>query len=189
MRFGLQLTHHDFDYVERRGGAPLFSHMRGVAGRARYREEAVRRAERLYVASAAGGAGADNTRIAGMGLLVIQRATLAAEDLGGLLWALDGEDPWSRLTSTKVDQLDSVFQSVLTEPEKVLRHFRLPTPVAVDDEPGVHTAQRAAIKRLTELHSLFWGYQLGVVARLWLRYKDLAKSTMHGYPSSPPSTS
>jgi hypothetical protein len=45
MQIGVSVSHHDHDYVERRGGHVFFSHLRGAPARACDREAALRRAE------------------------------------------------------------------------------------------------------------------------------------------------
>src|SRR5450755_2898996 len=55
------------------------SHLRGAPARGRYREEALQRAERLHNQAIANDDGPE--RICGAGLIVLQQAVLAVEDL------------------------------------------------------------------------------------------------------------
>src|SRR5204863_7956305 len=100
-------------YIERRGGMPFYSHLRGGAARGSFREDAVARAFELYEQGKA--EMRSEAELGGRALLVLQRALLAAEDVGGLLHALSGPDPWARLVSTKLPQLDSAFEQVLSD--------------------------------------------------------------------------
>lgn len=176
----LVYTHHDHDYVERRGGPLLYTHMRGAEGRGRYRRVALERSDAMYTtALAEEGA---SMRVGGLALLVLQRAMLAAEDLGGLLHALLGEPPaFERLTSVSYDALDKVFLDVRDRPERILKPFILPTREVLEDE-DMTAAEVAAAMRLVALTRSRWLQMLQRVTQLWLDQRVVAKATMHGIP-------
>lgn len=117
-KLAVRLAHHDHEYVEDRGGWALLTHLRGAASRARYRTEAIDRAFDRFVEAEDGGRA--NPKIGGLALLVLQRALLAAEDLGGLLYAFRGSDPWARLVSARVPDLDAAFEAAFRDPELAL---------------------------------------------------------------------
>ena len=176
----LVYTHHDHDYVERRGGPLLYTHMRGALGRGRYRRVALERADAMYRAALAD-EGA-SVRVGGLGLLVLQRAMLAAEDLGGLLHALLGTPPsFERLTSVSYDELDKFYLDVRDRPARVLEPFILPTLEVLEDE-DMTTAEVEAAMRLVALTRSRWLQMLQRVAQLWLGQRVVAKATMHGIP-------
>ena len=64
-----------------------------------FRRDAIHRAERLYDERLAGGAREEE--MSGLGLLVLQRAMFAVEDLGGLLHAFTDPPSWSGLMAPK----------------------------------------------------------------------------------------
>jgi hypothetical protein len=192
VQFGVSIEHHDHGYIERRGGHAFFSHLRGAPGRARYREEALRRAEAMHGDAVADGAPAE--RVCGAGLIVLQRAALAAEDLASLLHAVADEDPaaalattsdagkavWERLTSVKIPDQRKVFLDIAHGPSVGLRAFRLPTDDVLAEEGFAADAMDAG-RRLRDLTAARWMSMLHRVAVFWLRYGDIAKSTMHGF--------
>lgn len=75
------------------GGAVLYAHLRAVLSITDFRRDAIRRAERLYGEHVA--AGVSEEEVSGLGLLVLQRAMFAVEDLGGLLHAFTDPASWS----------------------------------------------------------------------------------------------
>jgi hypothetical protein len=192
VEFAVSITHHDHAYVDRRGGPAFYSHVRGAAGRAMYRERALRRAEAMYEQAAAAGESAES--ICGAGLIVLQRAALAGEDLGALLYALAEDDPeaaadadstagreiWSRLTGANVPALRAVFADILKNPTTTPRAFRLPPDAALDSE-DLSGEAKAAARVLRERTARRWVVMLARVAAFWLNYGDTAKSTMHGF--------
>jgi hypothetical protein len=100
MKLAFTIKHHDWDYIERRGGIELLTHLRGAATRVAFRRAAIDRAYVQFAAAEA--AGRPDAEVGGLGLVVVQRALLAAEDLGGLLHAFRGDDPWDRLRRTTI---------------------------------------------------------------------------------------
>jgi hypothetical protein len=158
-----------------------------------YRDHALRRAETMYERSIAG-ADASPEAICGAGLILLQRATFAAEDLGALLHALGNDDPrlagdakgsanneiWERLTGVTVPALRQVFLEAATNPALALRVFRLPPDDTIDSE-DLPAEVKDAGKNLRELTAWRWTHMLTRVADFWMRFGDVAKSTMHGF--------
>jgi len=176
----LVYTHHDHDYVERRGGPLLYTHMRGAGGRGRYRRVALERADAMYATALAEESA--SMRVGGLGLLLLQRAMLAAEDLGGLLQALLGKPPsFERLASVSYGELDKVFLDVRDRPARILKPFILPTREVLEDEDMTAAEVEAAL-RLVALTRSRWLQMLQRVAELWLDQRVVAKATMHGMP-------
>lgn len=192
MQIGVSISHHDHGYVERRGGHVFFSHVRGAPARARYRDAALRRAESLYDHAVDGGDTPEH--VCGAGLIVLQRAVLAAEDLAALLHALAEDDPaaaadpasdagreiWPRLVSVAIPDQVAVFAAIAQEPATGLRAFRLP-PDDVLTQEGLSDAASGAARRLRDRTARRWSGMLVRVARFWLTYGSAAKSTMHGF--------
>jgi hypothetical protein len=100
VRIAITVPAHDPKYVEQRGGVELLSHVRAAPSRVEYRRLAIQRAYDRF--AAAEDNGLDDSRLGGLGLIVLQRALLAVEDLGGMLHAFAGPDPWIRLRSAKI---------------------------------------------------------------------------------------
>lgn len=180
MYFELTIRHHDHAYVESRGGHAFFSHLRGAPSRCAYRRRALEGAHRLY--HEARDRGDEESRLSGLGLLVLQRALLCAEDLGALLYALDREDAWQRLTGYRVPDIEGVFLGVHTDPEQALAQFRLPADQELASELSDCPVALEGARELCRRTRLRWLYMLEGVINLWLRNRDVAKATMHGYP-------
>jgi hypothetical protein len=79
MKMAVVVQHHDPEYVERKVGWPLYTHLRGAGPRSASRAEAIERAWGSYRRAAA--RGSPGSELGGLGLIVLQRALLAAEDL------------------------------------------------------------------------------------------------------------
>jgi hypothetical protein len=174
------ITHHDHGYVECRGGALLYSHLRGAPPRCRYRREALLRAQGLY--KDALDEEGPSMRVGGLGLLVLQRAVLAAEDLAVVLHALAGAPPsFERLANASYKELDVVFETVRDDPGAALEPFLLPPKAVLEDEEKSPAEVDAAI-RLVALTRSRWQAMLERVAALWLGQRVVAKATMHGIP-------
>lgn len=179
MQIGLTLPPHDPAYVASRGGDQLWSHLRGAPGRVQYRRRAIERAFERFVAAEHGGS--PEAEIGGLGLIVLQRALLAAEDLGGLLHALDGPQPWSRLRSYNLADITSVFERCLSDGDAALeRIFRLASDeeIAAEDLTGEQTELLQGIRRLVGRQ---WLSLVRRAAELWTG-SPVAKATMHGFP-------
>ena len=159
MQIGISILHHDHDYIERRGGHAFFSHLRGAPGRARYREEALQRGERLYDDAVA--AGGTPEEICGAGLIVLQRAALAVDDLAVLLHAVAEDDPeaasdpaadagaeiWRRMVSMTIPDEIALFSAMAVDLGQALGAFRLPPDEALARE-ALPPATEAPARRL-----------------------------------------
>jgi hypothetical protein len=192
LQIGISIVHHDHDFVERRGGHVFFTHLRGAPDRARCREEALQRGERLYNDAVA--TGGTPERICGAGLIVLQRAVLAVDDLAVVLHALAEDDPeaaavpgsdagaevWRRMVSMTIPDEIALFRAIAEDPGQALRAFRLPPDEVLAREPLTPAAQAAA-RRLRDRTARRWGEMLVRVARFWLAYGSAAKATMHGF--------
>jgi hypothetical protein len=180
MKLGIGLAHHDHVYVERRGGWELLTHLRGGGVRADYRRRAADRSLKRF--EEAREAGAPDAEVGGHGLLVLQRALLAAEDLGGLLHAFADPDPWSALRRTRIPTLDKAFARAAEDPRVVLEEaFRLTNEDHLLDE-GHTDEQLVALGRLRSRTYSCWARMLHRVAELWANTAPIAKATMHGFP-------
>jgi hypothetical protein len=189
VQFGFRVSHHDHDYVESRGGWELYTHLRAGGKRSTFRRHSLTRATGLYRLAWARDGG-DFERC-GLALLVLQRAALAVEDLGGVLHALAEEtDHWKRLTSTRIPELDSVFSEArqdlgLSGPARdcpTIAPFCLGTAEQIEGEPGWSPAQSGAANALADLWAERWRKQICPVVDFWEKHRSAAKSTMHGYP-------
>ena len=170
----------DLAYVEQRGGVALLSYLREGAARAEHRREAIQRALDLY----------DNARaedrpsaeVGSFGLLVLQRVLLAVEDVGVLLHAFAGEDPWERLRSARIPDLQQAFERAVGDTDSVLTEaFVLATEELLARE-DVTEEQRAALGRLRARAAERWSGMLTRIAEWWVRHFNPAKATMHGFP-------
>lgn len=161
-------------------GAPFYTHLRSAEAIVDFRVRALSRAYAQYTTTRDGAA--PEPEVAGRGLLVLQRAFLMVEDLGGLMYAVLGTDPWSRLTSYYSPQLDEVFGSVLDGRQDVGEILLLPTDEQLAASAKLSDQRTSAIARnlrdltLAEVEPLFQ-----FAATFWLAHHDAAKSTMHGF--------
>jgi len=170
----------DADYIEERVGVAFYTHLRGAEPIVDFRLRAVRRAYARYEEAKA--AGASEPEVAGFALLVVQRVFLAVEDLGGLMYALSGSDPWSRLTSYYSPQLDDVFLDVLHRRQDLGELLLLPTDDQLNASPKLRDdTARATARKLRELTLAEVGPLFDFAAAFWMAHHDAAKSTMHGF--------
>jgi hypothetical protein len=137
---------------------------------------------------------ASEEAICGAGLIVLQRAAIAVEDIGGLLHALRNDDPqagaradyrgggeiWPALTNVTVPDIRATFVRAVADPNRAMGAFRLPPDSALHAE-GVSKTFFEAARRLRELTADRWRRMLVDIARFWLDYGDAAKATMHGF--------
>jgi len=180
MHLAITLQHHDFGYVERRGGVELLTHLRAGSARASYRRDAIDRAFDLFQAAVADGRA--DAEVGGLGLMILQRSLLAAEDFGALLHAVPGPDHWSRLRTTTIASIDTAYIRAVESTEEVMADiFRL---VDADDmrAEGLGAAEVAAFMRLRARLVTRWRTMLINAAMLWLNNRDVAKATMHAFP-------
>lgn len=175
----LRGRHHDHDYVENHGGWPFYSYLRGASSRAEFRDGAIERSWAAYRRAAVGST--PSAELGGLGLIVLQRALLAAEDLGRLLHAVGAEEPWIALRQARIDDLNEAFAAVAENGEIALRRLGLIDSAALVDLDLPRIAAAAAL-RLREITAREWAAQLTQSADLWLTHWPLARATMHGFP-------
>ena len=179
MRAAIAVKHHDHDYVEKRGGWELYTHLRAAPSRVRARREAIDRAGQLYEAAVTEGVSADARN--GRALIVLQRTLVALEDLGGLLHAFRGSDPWNRLRNARYDELDEAFEAAASDPDVVITRLGLADRETLTAE-GLPADQAAAFWRLREITAERWRRGLQTSSSRWLAQRVVAKATMHGFP-------
>jgi hypothetical protein len=180
MQAVIAVTHHDHEYVEKRGGWELYTHLRAAPSRVRARREAIDRAARLYE-RALQDEGASDAERNGRGLIVLQRTLLALEDLGGLLHAFAGPQPWERLRSAMYDEIDAAFEAAAADPDQVIARLGLADREMLTAE-GLTEEQTEATWRLREITARRWRGGLRTSAARWLSQRVVAKATMHGFP-------
>jgi hypothetical protein len=180
VKLAITLEHHDHAYVERRGGWELLTHLRGAEARVEFRRQVIRRAWDAF--DQAGAADESQARVTGLGLIVLQRALLAAEDLGGVLHALGGPDPWVRVRTASIADMDAAYERAVRDTETVVEEsFRLAVANDLHDE-GVTPDEVDALMRLRGRLMTRWERMLITATRLWLDHRDVAKASMHGFP-------
>lgn len=143
-----------------------------------FRRAALTRAAALHVVGADGAD--DECRQGALALLVLQRAMLAVEDLGGLLFALEEPASFQRLISYNLDDLSAVFARVFADPALTPALFGLATADAIAAEPGLDDEQREALRQLSAITLTRVDAQLATVRPFWDSLRDEAKKTMHG---------
>lgn len=178
MRLVGKIEHKDHTYILERGGHVLYSYMRQAASRTTYRRQAVQRAHDRY-RRALDDAHSDLS-VGGLGLIVVQRAFLAAEDLGLLLHALDEPPSWARFTAARLPDLDAVYRRVLSDHRWALKPFMLPSERAEIEEAS--DLEGDGLWRLAQLSAARRLQQLQTAAGLWQGVRPVVKSTMHGFP-------
>lgn len=179
MQMALRARHHDNDYVEAHGGWPFYSYLRTASSRAEFRAGAVERSWTAYRQAASGST--LSAELGGLGLIVLQRALLGAEDLGRLLYAVASEDPWIALRRAKIDALSETFTAAAEDGESFLRRLGL-IELATLTDLDLPNAAHAAALRLRAMTAREWSTQLVRSAGLWLTHWPLARATMHGFP-------
>lgn len=176
-RFSLREA--DQERVENSVGWPLYTHMRGIPRIVAFRRRALDGAHELYKTALAEVMA--ETGISARGLLVLQRAGLAVEDLGGLLFALGCADPFVGLTATKIDDIDRVFVDLFEGRADPAELFRLPTPELIEGEYGLSDVARRAFHNLREITLAALKQDLLLVGTFWMSHRKVAKRTLHGF--------
>lgn len=176
MQLRVEIQDADPGYVDEKVGAELYVHLRAVPAIVDFRRAAILRACALHRECDAG----DECRRGALALLVLQRAMLAVEDLGGLLYALDESPSFERLISHRLDDVSALFARLFADPTLTPTLYRLPTPQALADEPGLSDEQRQALKHLASITLMRVDAQLAIVRPFWDSLHDEAKKTMHG---------
>lgn len=167
-------------WVERQGGVDLLTHLRGAADRAEYRRTGIARAFDRFLAAERNGEPEPST--GGLGLLVMQRALLAAEDLGGVLHAFREKDPWTELRATTIARIDEAFEWAVVQPVEALPKVFLIADRNTLEEEGLGEGDIEILMRLHERTIQRWDRMLETSGSLWLSIRDVAKATMHGFP-------
>jgi hypothetical protein len=180
MQLAFTLQHHDLAYVDKRGGIELLTHLRGASERTEFRRAAVDRAwlefERVSTEAR------PEAEVGGLGLVVLQRSLLILEDFGGLLHALSGASPWTRLRSAGIPQLDEAYDAAIRDPPTCFtRIFRLAQHSDLEED-GLTSAECAALTRMRSRLVSRWTQMLQRAAALWRLHRNVAKATMHGFP-------
>lgn len=176
MQLKVEIQDADPGYVDEKVGAELYVHLRAVPAIVDFRRAAILRACGLHRECDAD----DECRRGALALLVLQRAMLAVEDLGGLLYALDESPSFERLISHRLDDISALFARLFADPTLTPTLYRLPTPQALADEPGLSNEQRQALKHLASITLMRVDAQLAIVRPFWDSLYDEAKKTMHG---------
>jgi hypothetical protein len=180
VKLAFALAHHDHAYVDRRGGIDLLVYLRGYPARVQYRRQAIDRALRAFDTAARDCV--CDPEVGGLGLLVLQRALLAAEDLGRLLHALDGPESWDRLRAGRIPDISAAYERARRDPAIVIGEcFRLATLEQLDAE-DLREEQRLAGRELRARVFARWSHMLSTAATLWFTGSGVAKATMHAFP-------
>lgn len=166
----------DPTYVEEKVGAELYVHLRAVPANVVLRRGAIERAYTLYE----GAENQDESRSGALGLLVLQRAMLAVEDLGGLVFAYADPPDFGRLVSYDLADISGQFDRHFRDRDAVPDLYRLPTSEAIDVEPGLTDEERAGMRRLRAVTLAHLRQSLALVRHFWLTLHFEAKKTMHG---------
>lgn len=180
MQLAFTLKHNDWPYIERRGGIELLTHLRGAPARVEFRRAAITRAHETFSSGEA--ENLSEAALGGLGLIVVQRALLAAEDLGGLLHAFLGDDPWRRLRATTIPDIDSAYEWALASPEALFSKTFCLADDRVLREEGVDEAAIRPLLNLRQREVRRWVRMLESAASLWSTLHGVAKATMHGFP-------
>jgi len=176
LQLKVEIQDADPGYVVDKLTREIYVHLRAVPANIDFRRQALERAGELY----ANCDPTDEGRRGGLGLLVLQRAMLAVEDLGGLLYALDVEPPsFERLVSYRLDELSSLFVRLFGDPSLTPRLFRLPR-LDLSEEPDLSEDERKALKDLCTITLARLDAHLLAVRHFWESFNDEAKQTMHG---------
>jgi hypothetical protein len=131
--------------------------------------------------SAAEQEGRSDSEIGGLGLIVLQRALFAAEDLGGLLHAFHGDKPWTRLRTATIADVRRVFDSAAADTTRALTDLcRLATEQELRGT-GLDTTDVALLCAVRVRVARRWLRMLRSAAGLWSG-AEVAKATMHGFP-------
>jgi hypothetical protein len=166
----------DAGYVQERVSRELYAHLRAVPANVELRRRALGRAHRLYE----GGVDDAEARRGALGLLVLQRAMLAIEDLAGLLYALEEPPSFGRLVSYDLGEISRLLDRLARDRELTPRLYAIPTREAIAAEPDLTDRQRTAITGLRAVTVAHVRQQLAAVHHFWVSLHFEAKKTMHG---------
>jgi hypothetical protein len=183
-RVRLRIQHADAGYVEEKLGMEFYSQLGGIRAIAEFRLGAVERVGALYEAAISRG-DAEEPEVTALGLLVLQRALLACEDLGALIHALVEEPHWDRFTSYSMRELDETFAGLLARRLDVRRLWLMPSDELIDGEERWDEQQGRAIRHLREISTRELELEVDIVARFWGFHRRSIKNVMHGFSLVP----
>jgi hypothetical protein len=161
------------------GGPAFYTHLRGAERIVEFRLRAAGRAHERYEQAQIDGV--PEPELAGLGLLVLQRAALAVEDLGGLMYAAKAADPWKALTSYYAYELDELFEAILRRDQEIGEFLLLPSDDELQASPKLNDESRAAARKLRDITLDEARELFDFVASFWMAHREVAKTTMHGF--------
>lgn len=166
----------DSAFVDSEIGCEMYVHLRGVDAHVELRRTAIERAYERYKQVEPD---APSTQTA-MGLLVLQRAMLAVEDLGAILFALEANPSFPRLLGYRLPQVTAAFDAVVSEVGAFQRTFRLPSRHVIRAEPGLSEVEMSAMVVLLDLTTRRLTRDLVGLWAFWHRFHKHAKKVAHG---------
>lgn len=169
----------DPEFIGRSSGYPFYAHLQGAERIVEFRLNALNKASARYKEASV--EARPEPEVAGYGLLVIQRAVLLAEDLGGLLHAVVSADPWQGLTSYYASDLDDLYKDIVEKRREIADFLVLPTDEDLDASPKVTAEVRDAAIALRQLTLDQLADSFEAVSAFWLSHREAAKTTMHGF--------
>jgi hypothetical protein len=170
----------DPDFVEATVGPAFFTHLRAAEATVDFRVRALTRAYGRYENGRSDGL--PEPQLGGLGLLVLQRVLFAVEDLGGLCRAVDGQDPWQRLSAYRAWEVDDWFEAFLEGRVDLGELLLLPSKEQLDASASLTDEEaRSAAGRLRDLTLTEAQWRLEFAASFWMSHREPAKTTMHGF--------
>lgn len=169
----------DASFIEKATGPAFYTHLRGAERIVEFRLRALGRAHEQYEQARVNDS--PEPEVAGFGLLVLQRVFLIVEDLGGLMYAVTGPDPWKRLTSYYAPELDEVFLAVLERRIDLLELLAVPTDEELEASPKLEEHGRAVARKLRDITLKEVRPLFDFAASFWMSHREAAKTTMHGF--------
>lgn len=166
----------DSAFVDSEIGWEMYVHLRGASANVELRRSGIERACGRYELA---GTETPSTQTA-MGLLVLQRAMLAVEDLGAILFALEANPSFPRLLAYRLPEVAAAFDGLVSEVGAFQRTFRLPSREVIRAEPGLSAVEKSAMVRLLDLTTR---RLTGDIVGLWAfchHFHTLAKKVGHG---------
>jgi hypothetical protein len=180
-KWRLEVDSQDPPLVATTVGAAFYTHLRLVPEVAEVRNAAIERLHRRYARAAL--SEQPGMELEQLGLLVLQRSMLAAEDLLALVLALAHNEPWHALVTYGLPELDAIAHDLVGHRARLDRLFRLPTDEQLaDPEQELDDRAQEAARRLREASARQLWERLELVATFWLARRSPAKATIHGWP-------
>jgi hypothetical protein len=179
------------------GAEAVACHLRLVPGLARFRQEAIDRAVECYHESRE--RDSRGATVEGSSLVVIQRAFIAAEDLGRLLYARSGQAHWKRLNGSTGNRealtemyrknADEYYQSRPvdypaergTVGSKRLAAFGFPGSVELGRWNLDSPLFSALLLALVE-HDKWLRWAFDQVSVFWMAFASRGMASLHGFP-------